>query len=35
MIKFIIEEKEIKAKLTSLNIDEIKNKLDDDNRGPY
>lgn len=33
MIKFIMEEKEIKQKL--YNLDEIKNKMDEDNKGPY
>lgn len=33
MIKYIIEEKEIKQKI--YNIDEVKNKMDEDNKGPY
>lgn len=33
MIKFILEEREIKQKL--YNLDEIKNKMDEDNKGPY
>lgn len=33
MIKFIMEEKEMKQKI--YNIDEVKNKMDEDNKGPY
>lgn len=33
MIKFILEEKELKQKI--YNIDEVKNKMDEDNKGPY
>lgn len=33
MIKYIMEEKEMRQKI--YNIDEVKNKMDEDNKGPY
>ena len=33
LIKYILEDKELKQKI--YNLDEIKNKMDEDNKGPY